>query len=130
MVGKGRAEVRVEQSPDEVWAVVGDFGRLAEWSPGIDSCTVEGQDRTIVTGGMEFVERLVHRDEATRTLVYGVLPSGVMPITRHEATVAVEPAGSGSLVSWSFEIEPDQLTDVLLGAYQQGLDALRAHLGG
>jgi hypothetical protein len=35
-----RREVHIAAAPADVWAVVGDPTRLAEWFPGVVSCTV------------------------------------------------------------------------------------------
>jgi carbon monoxide dehydrogenase subunit G len=45
-----RREVRIGAGADEVWAVVGDPTRLAEWFPGVVSCTVDGTSRVVTTG--------------------------------------------------------------------------------
>ena len=48
---------------DTVWDVVGAPARLPEWWEGIDSCTVEGDERTIMTrSGLPMPERLLTID--------------------------------------------------------------------
>ncbi|MBV8304744.1 MAG: SRPBCC family protein, partial [Acidimicrobiia bacterium] len=39
-MGKGQASIEIARKPDEVWAVVGDFGGLNAWLPGVESCRV------------------------------------------------------------------------------------------
>ena len=63
-MGKARAEIDIERPADEVWAVVGAFGGIASWMPGIESCVVDGDDRVIKTMGMEVTERLERREIA------------------------------------------------------------------
>ncbi|MGH9206803.1 MAG: SRPBCC family protein, partial [Acidimicrobiales bacterium] len=48
----GRAEIDIKRSADDVWVVVGDFGGIGGWMPGIDSCRVEGDNRILDTMGM------------------------------------------------------------------------------
>jgi len=48
--GSVRRQVRIACSPDEEWALVGDPARIQEWFPGIESSTVEGSNRVVVTG--------------------------------------------------------------------------------
>jgi carbon monoxide dehydrogenase subunit G len=126
-VASGISEVEIARSADEVWAVAGDFGGLAGWMPGIESCSVEGDLRTISMGGMEIGERLVRRDDAGRVLVYAIA-SGPAPVDHHEATITVTPAGSDSHVTWAVEVEPESMLALFQQIYQQSLDALKAHV--
>jgi carbon monoxide dehydrogenase subunit G len=127
-VGKARAEIKIDKPADEVWAVTGDFGGLGGWMPGIESCTLEGEDRLLKMMGMEITERLIRRDENERAIVYGIV--GGVPVGRHEATITVTPEGQSSLVTWDVDVEPDDMTDMMHQIYQQSLQALKDHLGG
>ena len=48
--GSIRYHARIARPADVVWRLVGDAARLHEWFPGIDSCVVEGTNRTITLG--------------------------------------------------------------------------------
>jgi carbon monoxide dehydrogenase subunit G len=126
-MGKARAEIDIRRPADEVWAVVGDFGGIATWMPGIESCVVDGDDRIIKTMGMEITERLERRDEEEHELVYAIV--GGVPIINHKATVTVVPQGSKSHVTWDVDVD-DDMTEVLHQMYQQSLQALKEHLHG
>jgi carbon monoxide dehydrogenase subunit G len=127
-MGQARAEVDIDKPADEVWAVVGDFGAIAEWMPGLESCHVDGDDRILKMGGMEIIERLERRDEEERELVYGIV--GGVPVINHKATITVTPDGaSRSHVTWDVDVDDDML-DMMHQVYQQSLDALKAHLSG
>jgi carbon monoxide dehydrogenase subunit G len=128
-VATGTAEIDIAKSADDVWAVVGDFGGIGGWMPGIETCTVDGDVRTIAMSGMEIGERLVRRDDAGRALVYSIA-SGAVPLDRHEATITVTPAGAGSHVTWAVDLEPETMLPLFTQIYQQGLDALKAHVEG
>jgi carbon monoxide dehydrogenase subunit G len=128
-VAKGISEIDIARSADDVWKVTGDFGGIAGWMPGIETCTVDGDVRTIAMSGMEIGERLVSRDDAGRVLVYGIV-SGPAPVDHHEATITVTPAGSGSHVTWAVDVEPETMLALFTQVYQQSLDALKAHLEG
>ena len=123
------SETDIARSADDVWKLTGDFGGLADWMPGIEKCTVEGDVRTIDMNGMQIGEQLVSRDDATRTIVYSIV-SGPVPFELHKATIAVTPAGSGSHVTWAVDVEPDAMLDLFTQIYQQSLDALKANLEG
>ena len=49
----GKAEVKIAKSPDEVWDLVGNFGGLADWMPGVDSCELDGDIRKLQTMGLD-----------------------------------------------------------------------------
>jgi len=96
-MAEGAVDVTIDAAPDAVWAKIGDFGALEEIFPGIVSFRLEGDERIIgMGGGMEIRERLLSRDDATRSLTYSVI-AGV-PLDRHEATITVEAVGDGSKV--------------------------------
>src|SRR5438105_15878717 len=124
-MGRAEAEITIARPADEVWAVVGDFGGLAGWMAGIESCRLEGDSRIIAMMGMEITEKLVRRDEQGRVLVYGI--AGGVPVEHHQATITVEPDGDGTRVTWAVEVEPDSMTDLFCQTYEQGLAGLKSH---
>ncbi|HUC03775.1 MAG TPA: SRPBCC family protein [Acidimicrobiales bacterium] len=120
----GAVDVTVNASPDEVWAKVGDFGGIKDVLPGIESVHLEGDDRVIAMLGLEIRERLLSRDEATRTISYSVI--GGVPVETHEATISVEPEGDGSRVTWSYAVTPDEMAPIFGDTYKAGLDAIQS----
>jgi carbon monoxide dehydrogenase subunit G len=127
-VGKGRAEIDINKPAAEVWAVAGDFGGIGGWMPGIESCVLAGDDRILKMMGMEITESLERRDEDAMEITYAIV-NGV-PVINHKATITVVPDGSASHVTWDVEVEPDDMTEMMQGIYQQSLQALKDHLGG
>lgn len=127
-MGRAEASIDIARPPDEVWAVVGDFGGLG-WMPGVESCTVEGDDRTLAMLGMEIVERQYGRDDAARSISYGIVGGG-LTVDKHVATITVTPADAGSHVTWAVEVEPDSLTDIMQQTYAGALGALKQRLEG
>jgi mxaD protein len=127
-MGTGQAEIDVNGTPDKVWAVVGDFGGIGGWMPGIDSCRVEGEDRILETMGMTITERLVSKDDAGRRLTYSIAQGA--PVESHEAAITVAGNGDGSRVTWVVEATPDEMADLMATVYQQALEALKAHVEG
>jgi carbon monoxide dehydrogenase subunit G len=129
-MGKGIAEISINASPEDVWAVVADFGGIDSWMPGIESCRLAGEDRVIQMLGMEVVERLYGCDDASRKLVYGIVGGGV-PVQSHRAEICVRAGeGGSSHVTWSVEVEPDDMVPVMEQVYSQSLEALRRHVEG
>ncbi len=127
-MGKGHAEITINKPADAVWAVAGDFGGIGDWMPGIESCVVDGDDRVLKMMGMEITERLQRRDDDAREIIYGIV--GGVPVINHKSTITVIPEGNDSLVTWDVEVEPDDMTEMMQGIYQQSLQALKEHLGG
>jgi carbon monoxide dehydrogenase subunit G len=123
-MAEGAVDVTVDAPPDAVWAKVGDFGGVGSFFPGIESFRLEGDDRIIGMFGMEIRERLLSRDEATRTISYAVV--GGVPIERHVATITVAPEGDGSKVTWAYEVEPAEMAPVFGDTYKGALAALEA----
>ena len=124
-MGQAEADIEIARKPDEVWAVVSDFGALDAWLPGVESCRQEGENRVLSMMNMEITETLRRKDDAARQLVYGIT-AGV-PVERHEATITVSPEGDGSKVTWAVDTD-DAMTDMMIGIYQQGLQALKQHV--
>jgi carbon monoxide dehydrogenase subunit G len=126
-MAEGAAEKKVAASPDTVWAAVGKFDGVAEFFPGIDSFSTEGDDRLIGMFGMQIRERLLSRDDATRTLEYTIVDG--VPLESHKARITVVPDGDGSLVTWWYECDPDELGPVFEQTYAGALEVLAAKLG-
>jgi carbon monoxide dehydrogenase subunit G len=127
-MGRARAEIDLDAAPEKVWAVVGDFGSVGGWVPGLESCVVDGPDRILKLMGLEITERLERRDDDERTLTYRIV-AGV-PVVNHEATISVLASGSGTHVNWDVDVEPDDMTALMCSTYQQALEALKGHVGG
>ncbi|HXA31077.1 MAG TPA: SRPBCC family protein [Acidimicrobiales bacterium] len=127
-MASAQAAIDIKKSPDEVWAVIGDFGGIADWMPGIESCRVEGENRILAMTGMEITERLVSTSDDAHTQTYCIVDG--VPVESHSATITVSADGDGSKVTWDVEARPDDMAGLMQGMYQQTLDALKAKLEG
>ena len=125
-MAEGAAQQKVSAAPDAVWAVVGKFDGVEEFFPGIDSFSTEGDDRLIGMFGMQIRERLVSRDDATMTLEYTIVDG--VPLESHLARITVVPDGEGSMVTWAFEVEPEEMVPVFSQTYGGALEVLAAKL--
>ena len=127
-MGHAEPEVKINAAPDQVWAIVADYGGLAGWMPGVETCRMEGdRDRVIAMMGMEITERLFEKDDAARQLSYGVVAGA--PLEQHKVTITVAPEGDGSKVTWAVDVD-DAMTEMMGGMYQQALEALKAKAEG
>jgi hypothetical protein len=125
----GRAEAKIAKDPDAVWDLVGNFGGLAEWMPGMESCELDGDIRKLKTMGLEIHEQLHELDDDGRRISYAIVQSP-MPLEHHLATITVEPAAGGSLVTWAYEVVPDEMLGAFGPVYEQSLQAAKAKLEG
>jgi len=127
--GSVRRQVRIACPPAEVWAIVGDPARIQEWFPGIESSTVEGASRVIVTGsGLPMPEEIVTNDPLQRRFQYRI----TAPMLReHLSTLDVLDLDDGtSLVVYSADADPATMALVIAGAAGNALEHLRTMMEG
>src|SRR5947209_16347635 len=93
-MAEGKAEVSIDRSPDDVWKLVREFGGMETWMPGVESCVVDGDVRTIGLMGIEIKEKLRGIDDTARTITYSVSESPMDNLESQQATIAVDPEDS------------------------------------
>ncbi|XP_006646278.1 lachrymatory-factor synthase-like [Oryza brachyantha] len=108
-------------TPDQAWALLGDFCSLDRWVPSVQTCRrVEGADgrpgcvrycagpvnkaEPAAAAGWSR-ERLLELDPAGRRYSYEVVETN-KGFGRYTATLQVEPDPAGCAVAWSFEADP------------------------
>ena len=126
--GSVRHAIRLACSPDTVWELLGDPTRIPEWFPGIESCTVEGDVRVIVTrSGLPMPEHLLTVDPVLRRIQYRI----TAPMFKeHLGTLDVHDLHDGSsLVVFSTDADPAPLALVIGGAGRAALQGLPALFG-
>lgn len=119
-----RREVRISLPAEQVWKVIGDPSRVAEWFGGIDSATVDGSSRTIMTGaGIAMLEEILTNDSLQKRFQYRI----ASPLFReHLSTIDVFDLGDDTtLVSYSADADPASMALVIAGAAGAGLNNLR-----
>ncbi|MEX2293306.1 MAG: SRPBCC family protein [Acidimicrobiales bacterium] len=125
----GKAEITINRTPDEVWALVGRFDGLDEWMPGIDSCEMDGDVRKLMTMGMEIHEQLKDHDDAARRISYSIVLSP-MSLEHHLATITVTADGAGSRLEWAYEVRPDEMAPMIGPIYEGSVKAVKQQLEG
>jgi hypothetical protein len=126
--GSVRHQLRLACEPDRVWDLVGDPTRLAEWFPGVESCTVDGDQRVVTTrSGLPMPETILGVDASLRRFQYRV----TSPLFKeHLGTVDVLDLDDGTcLVVYSTDAEPAALALVVGGAARAGLANVAELLG-
>ncbi len=124
-----RREVRIRRPASEVWDAIGDPARVQEWFVGIDSSTVDGDQRVVVTGaGIPMPEQILTHDPIQRRLQYRIT-AGV--VREHLSTLDVHDLGDGtSLVVYAADADPATMALIIAGAAGSALEALRNRMEG
>ncbi len=135
-------EEELPAGADAAWKLVREFGAIADYAPGIESCEVEGDGvgalRTLKMGGAVIVERLESLDDAARRFSYSIT-DGPMPVENYLATVSISEAGADrSRIEWTTTFDapgmPDEQAQALAGgmegAYRGMIGGMQKALGG
>ena len=126
--GSARHAVRLRCPPDHAWALLGAPDRVHEWFPGIESCTVDGSHRVVVTAsGIPMPEDLLTVDPTLRRLEYRITAP---MFAEHLSTIDVHDLGDATcLAVYSVDADPAALALVIGGAARSGLAGLPELLG-
>ena len=124
-MAKAETDISIDRSADDVWKLVRDFGGLAAWMPGVETCEVDGDIRTIGMMGISVKEKLVSLDENTRTLQYSIVESPMDNLKFHLVTIAVDPLGENCEVTWTTEVEPDELMGLFAPMYESAIGEIK-----
>lgn len=127
-MAEGKAEASIARSPDDVWELVREFGGLETWMPGVETCVVDGDVRTIGLMGIEIKEQLRNLDDAKRSISYSVVESPMGNMESHLATITVEPEGDGSHLTWTVAVTPDDLLGLFVPVYEGSVVEIKKRL--
>ena len=131
---------KVAASAKQCWDVLSNFAGVADMSPMIETCTVEGEGvgavRTLgMPGGLSIQERLESQDEAGLNYSYSIIGDSPLPFSDYLSTVKIEAAGNDAcIVDWRGRFEPKGEDEagpagIVNGIYSGGIAALGKHLG-
>ena len=103
---KVEKSIKINASPDKVWAIIKDFGSFQKWQPLVTDSKLEkkGEDTlrtlTLKSGG-KVVERLKGIDEEAMKLKYEIL-EGAVPVADYNSFIVVAkgPSPNESSVTW------------------------------
>lgn len=125
--GSVRHHVHIKRPADDVWEMAGDPARLAEWFPGIVSCTVEGSVRTLTLGtGMVLPEEILVCDPLQRRFQYRV----TAPIFAfHRGTIDVLALEDDTcVVSYATDADPRTMALTIAGGAAGALEELKRQM--
>jgi len=132
-----------EQTADQVWAAVRDFGNYTVWVDGVDESIIEagksgdavGAIRNIRMGDTRIRQRLLAHSDRDRFYTYESCEPYRFPVRNYVATIRVTPIidGNRSVVEWwaIFDCETDKYdhwTAFFTQSFAEWLGSLRQHL--
>lgn len=146
-------EQKLDASPDEVWAAIGDFHDMS-WHPAIASQTGEGGNtpeagRRVLhlkadAGDPTISETLTKYDPEKRSYAYTIteVDPRVLPVTNYASTLTVRDEGGKATVEWKggfyrgypnndppADMNDEAAIAAITGVYRAGLDALAERFG-
>jgi carbon monoxide dehydrogenase subunit G len=126
-LGSIRHQIRIHRPAATVWELAGNPTRLHEWFPGIASCQVDGNIRTIVLdSGIPMPEEILVKDDVQRRFQYRIT-AGVF--TYHRGMIDVIDLGDDTcLVVYSTDCDPRAMALTIGGATAGALDELARHM--
>ena len=137
-MSSAKATVELNVPPDEVWQLIGGFGSLPDWIPGLTQSKLANGGRVRYLhdpNGHTFVEKLEHYDSAARSYSYSIVESPIS-VSEYLSTIVVTPTndGKGSHVEWSGSFVPlgiseKESREIFRGLYSAGLKALASRYG-
>ena len=104
--------LEIDATPDDVWAVLGNFMQVDEFAPEIVSVDVltEGEDgigsrrRNHFKNGTSLVEEITEWEPAKRRFRLQMLDMDSMPLHEGYSAMSVEPTDNGrSMVMWDMD---------------------------
>jgi hypothetical protein len=119
-----RHERRIAADADVVWGVVTRPESIVEWFPGVESCVIEGNVRTITLAtGLEMPEEILVNDALQRRFAYRINS----PLFRfHFASIDVIALGDNdTLCVYSTTAEPDTLALLIAGGTYGALEQIQ-----
>jgi hypothetical protein len=132
-MSSAKVTVDLNVRPNEPWQLIGGFGSLPNWVPGISQSELGDGGRVRHLHDMQdhtFVEGLERYDSAAHSYSYSIVRSPV-PVSNYLSTITVTPidGSMGSHVEWSSVFTPDgigekEAEEIFQGLYSTGLKAL------
>ncbi|MFC7704154.1 SRPBCC family protein [Plastorhodobacter daqingensis] len=147
---KTSAEVLLDATPEEVWAVIGNFGDMS-WHPAVHA--TEGGSNEVgairvlsfdAAGAAQLSEELTRYDATARTYSYRIAQDvpQVLPVTNYAAHLTVKDQDGKALVEWRgafyrghpnnnppADLNDDRAIEAVDAVYLEGLEALVARFG-
>ena len=129
-------EIVIDETVDEVWRVMGEFGNMSPWFPSAEQCSVTGigigavRRLQMPDGGVLFEEQTerVEEDHYTYKIV-----DGDVPFSDYSSCFTVVAEGDTTRVIWTADFIPAEgaeqsAVEFVSAVYRGGLEGGRALL--
>ena len=134
-----KAERDIPVASSELWQTVRQMTGMEDWYPGLirqsevlEEDSTEPRRNCVMQDGGVLKERILLRDDLTRTFVYAI-DRHPLPAENVVGTIRIDDIGDGvSHVTWSanMALDPqsaDQIAAMVTGMYEAGLASLEAY---
>lgn len=134
---RAAASRMIDTSADQLWQTISQMTGMEDWYPQliassqVDQSADQPTRLCVMLDGAELHERILLRDEATRTFTYAI-DQHPLPAANVVGTIRIDPIGTRSQVTWDaqFTTQPevaDQIVEHITNMYRAGLDNLAAY---
>lgn len=134
-----KATREIPVSAGRLWKTISQMTGMETWYPDlirqsevIDADSAQPRRNCVMRDGGELKERILLRDDATRTFTYAI-DSHPLPAENVVGTIRIDDLGDGrSHVSWAADMVLDpasaeHFSGMVLGMYENGLASLEQH---
>ena len=124
---------------DELWKTIHQATHMEQWYPQLITQSSISDDQgtmrrvcTLANGG-QLHERILLRDDATRTFVYAIDKHPLPPVNV-VGTIRIDAVDGGSHVTWDSQFTvadeaADETVAMVVGMYEDGLESLALYHG-
>ncbi|MFK8253006.1 SRPBCC family protein [Ancylobacter terrae] len=147
---KADESITIAAPPEQVWAIVADFGGIGQWHPLVREVqatggNAAGAERALTLQKGTITEGLDDVDTAGKRISYRLSKENTeaIPVSFYTASIEVLPAAGGSEVKWGARFyradttnePPEDLNDetaiaAMTDFIRRGLEGLKAKAGG
>ena len=122
-----RREIEIAVDPDTVWRAVSRADLLDCWFPGVETCVLVDNVRTVgLRSGLTLDEEVIWSNPLQRRFQYRIRGGF---FAEHLSTIdVIALAPDRSLVTYSSDVDPATMAIVLGGAMEEALTRLRQQL--
>lgn len=120
-------KIPINVAPEKVWSAIRDIGNTHKLFAGVVTQTRLEEGARIVTfaNGMEVRELIVDIDDATKRFAYSAVGGRA---THHNASLQVLAEGAASVVVWTLDFLPNEITPAILPLVEMGSVAMKKSL--
>ena len=144
-MGRSYFSTVFEQTADQLWAVIRDFGNYTVWIEGVSQSYIEegkpgdavGAIRNVRVSDTTIRQQLLAHSDRDRFQTYTFCEPIPYPLRNYEATLRVTPIvdGNRDFVEWwaTFDCETseyDHWTEFFVSSFAKWLSSLRLHIEG